>query len=86
MRAIDLQMIEQPDDVFGELVTVHLGIVRLATLAVRAKIHRDRAMLFRHLRKHAIGDEVPIGSAGVAVQHDDRCAGALLDVANLHAV
>jgi hypothetical protein len=60
--------------------------VGLAALAVRAQIHRDRAMVFRDRREHAVGDEMTVERAGVAVEHDHRRTRAVLDIANLHAV
>ena len=74
VRALDLEVIEQPDHVLGELVAVRLRIVRLAALAVGAQIHRDRAMVPGDRREHAVGDEVAIERAGVAVQHHHRRA------------
>jgi hypothetical protein len=60
--------------------------VGLAALAVAAEIHRDGAMVLRNRREHAVGNDVAVKRAGVAVQHEDRGPRALLDVANLHAV
>ena len=86
VRALDLQVIEKPHDILRELVAVRFRIVRLAALAVAAQIHRDGAMVLRDRREHAVGNEVPIERAGVAVQHDHRRPRALLDITNLHAV
>ena len=86
VRALDLEVIEQPDHVLGELVAVRFRIVRLAALAVGAQVHRDRSVIPGDRREYAVGDEVPIERARVAVEHDHRRSGALLDVADLHAV
>jgi len=84
--ALDLEVVEQPNHVPGELVAVGFRIVRLAALAVPAQVHRNRAVILGDVRQRAVGDEMTIERAGVAMQEDHRRPGALLHVANLHAV
>src|SRR5688500_20254152 len=78
VRAPDLQMIEQVNDVSHHFLAVRFWIVGLAALPVTAQIYSNDAMVICQVPEHAVGEEMPIERAGGAVHQHDRRALTLL--------
>src|SRR5687768_1827452 len=85
VRAAQLEMIEQADDVEAHLAAVGAGLMRLAALAVAAGIERDDAVALRQRRKHP-GIDPALQAATIAMDQDDRITATLFDVTDADAV
>jgi hypothetical protein len=81
MRALDPEMIEQPDEVHAELV-VSAMIARLVALAMTAQVQGDHPVIVRQVGQNAGIDPGRFDGRGKAVNEHDRGPGALVDVAD----
>ena len=70
----------------SHLLSVRLGLGRLAALAMPTQVHRDDPMVLGEVRDHTRSNPSRINVIPLAVQQDERLPFPLFDIADSHTI